>query len=172
MKRRMHGDDGVAALEMGILLTLLMLLAFGTLPVYAMMRGYQRVSKSTTATLRYATAVSSNGTRPEGGTLSRRPSYNDILRFAKDAANDATLGVVVAVCKGAAPCDEIRAGDPDAAAPIPAVAGDEVRLTITETVDLSVLGRIANAASRLSGDGPRFVENNATITSTASAREE
>lgn len=169
--RSLHDDSGVAALEMGIVLSLLMLLAFGALPLYTMGRAYQRMSKTSAATLRYATSVASNGTRTAGGTLSRRPTYDQVATFARDAADDPALAVVVTVCKGAT-CTSIDGSSPSHAAPIPATAGDTVRLTVSTTVDLQVIGRVANAVSRIGGDGPRFPEDVMTITATAAAREE
>lgn len=168
---RPRRDDGVAALEMAIVASLLMILAFGALPLYAMARQYQNVSKATAGTLRYATAVAPNGTRTSSGVLSRRPSYDDIAQFARDAANDQDLVVVVSVCKGLT-CTDIDASSPNRADPIPAVAGDTVKLKVSTTVDMQVLGRVANAAVRLTGSDPVFPENDVTIASTASAREE
>lgn len=164
-------DRGVAALELGILVSVLLLIAFGALPLYALMRGYQKVSKASAGALRYATAVAPSGTHDADGTFTRRPSYDDIERLARDTAGTAALEVVVTVCHEDA-CTDITSGDPAAAEPIPARAGDTVRLTVRHTVDLSVLGRLANAVSRVSGNGVRFPENDMTVTATASAREE
>ncbi|HEV2891670.1 MAG TPA: hypothetical protein VGX28_14955 [Frankiaceae bacterium] len=169
--RRPSGERGVAALELALLLSLLMLVAFGALPLFSMARAYQRTSKASASTLRYATAVAANGTRNASGELTRRPSFEDIQRFARDAAGDDDLTVVVTVCKGDA-CTDIDASSADLTAPIPAVAGDTVSLTVRTTVDLQVIGRVANAASRLTGNGSAFPENDVTVTSTASAREE
>ncbi|HVF06335.1 MAG TPA: hypothetical protein VNA20_15945 [Frankiaceae bacterium] len=167
MTRLPRGDDrGVAALEMGIFASVLLLLAFGALPLYAMLRASQRVSKASAGTLRYATSVAANGTRVNG-TLSRRPTYDEVVRFACEAAGDDDLAVEVVVCKGAT-CTPVT----DGPAPIPAVAGDTVEVTLGSTVDLSVLGRIANAAANLSGGDDPFPENETTVTATASAREE
>jgi len=165
------GERGIAALEMGIFATLLMLLAFGALPLYSLMSAHQRVTKASAGTLRYATSVASNGTRTAGGTLSRRPTFDDIQAFARDAAGESDLEVVVTVCKGET-CTDVTADSPDHAAPIPAASGDTVHLTLRTTVDLSVLGRVANAATRLSGGEPVFPEGEKTVTSTATAREE
>lgn len=159
-------DRGVAALEMGIFASVLLLLAFGALPLYAMLRASQRVSKASAGTLRYATSVTANGTRVNG-TLTRRPTYDDVVRFAREAAGDDALAVEVTVCKGAT-CTAVS----DGAAPIPAVAGDTVEVTLSSTVDLSVLGRIANATANLSGGDDPFPENDTTVSATASAREE
>ena len=129
------------------------------------------MSKASSATLRYASAVASNGTRDANGELTRRPSYDEIARFAREAADDQSLVVVVTVCKGAT-CTDIDASSPTHASPIPAVSGDTVKLKVQTTVNLQVLGRVANAASRMTGNGPAFPENDVTVTSTASAREE
>lgn len=170
--RRVPGDDsGLAAMEFALLSSVLMLVAFGALPLYMMARSYQKVSKASSATLRYATAVASNGTRNSSGELTRRPSYTEIAQFARDSADDASLAVVVTVCKGAA-CTDIDAASPYAATPLPATAGDTVTLKISTTVDLQVIGRVANAAARIGGQDPLFPQNDVTVTSTASAREE
>jgi hypothetical protein len=172
MTRVRRGDDrGVAALEMGILTSVLLLLAFGALPLYSMLRASQSVSKSSAATLRYATSVASNARRNADGSLSRRPTFDEIQRFARDAAGDSSLAVTVTVCKGAA-CTDIDDTSPDRARPIPAAAGDEVTLRVSRTVDLSVIGRIANAAANVTGGDDVFPENDTTVASTASAREE
>ena len=167
MTRVRRDDRGVAALELGILASLLLLLAFGALPLYAMLRASQQVSKASAGTLRYATSVAANGTRTSGGTLSRRPTYDEVVRFAREAAGDDALVVDVTVCKGAT-CTPVT----DGAQPIPAVAGDTVHLTVSTTVDLSVLGRVANAAAGLAGGDDLYPENDKTVSATASAREE
>jgi Flp pilus assembly protein TadG len=171
MSRVRRDDRGIAALELAIFTSVLLLLAFGALPLYAMGRGYQRVAKSSSSTLRYATSVASHGTRTGGGQLSRRPTYDEIAQFARDTANDQTLEVVVTVCKSGT-CTDITTASPGRTSPIPATAGDTVKLTVSTSVDLSVLGRVANAASRMTGNGPAFPENDVAISATAAAREE
>jgi Flp pilus assembly protein TadG len=167
-------DRGLAALELAIFTSVLLLLAFGALPLYSMLRSYQRMAKTSAATLRFATYVAPNGTRNTStGALTRRPSYDDIAAFARDTANEPGLVVEVSVCKGAT-CTDLTTATAAAvrAAPIPAAAGDSVRLTVKTTVDLSLIGRVANATSRLSGSDLKFPENDTTITATAAAREE
>lgn len=169
MRRIERDDRGIAALEVAVFSSVLLLLGFGALPLYSMLRASQHVSKASAATLRYATGVSANGTRT-GGTLSRRPTYDEIAAFARDAAGDPALDVTVTVCS--ATCTDVTAASLDHASPIPASSGDTVRLTLRKTVDLSMLGRLANAVSRLSGNGTSFPENETTVSATASAREE
>ena len=173
MRRPVRGDDrGIAALEVALFSTVLLLIGFGALPLYSMLRASQGVSKASAATLRYATGVASNGTRTAGGTLSRRPTYDQIESFAKEAAGDPDLDVTVTVCKTSGACTDVTAASPEHASPIPAASGDTVRLTLRTTVDLSMLGRLANATSRITGRGTTFPENDTTLTATASAREE
>ena len=150
---------------------LLFLLAFGAIPLYSMLRASQRVSKASAGTLRYATSVASNGTRTTEGTLSRRPTFDEIESFARDSAGEGDLVVVLTVCKGET-CTEITKDSPGHAAPIPATSGDTVHLKLSTTVDLTALGRLANAAAALSGGDAVFPENETTVTSTATAREE
>jgi len=103
--RRSRGDDGIAALEMALISGLLMMLAFAGLPLFAMMHAYQEVNGACADTLRYATAVDANPhvvkTNPDGTqVISRRPSRDDITRFAQAAANDSTLAVTITVYQG------------------------------------------------------------------------
>jgi Flp pilus assembly protein TadG len=162
-----RGDDrGVAALELALVMSVLMLLAFGAAPLFTRMRAYQRVTKTSAATLRYATAVEPNGHRTSSGQITRRPSYNEIAAFARDSANDPSPAVVVTVCKGAACTAASGTG------PIAAASGDVVTVKVSKTVDMSVLGRIANAAASIGGQEPFYPENDVTVTSTATAREE
>jgi Flp pilus assembly protein TadG len=171
MTRRLVRDErGVAALEMALFSTILLLIGFGALPLYASLRASQKVSKTSAATLRYATSVASNGRRATDGTLSRRPTFTEIQTFARDAAHDPGLDVVVTVCR-AGTCTTVDDASPAKTAPIPAVAGDTVRLTVSSTVDMSLFGRLANAVTGLTGD-PVFPENEKTVSATASAREE
>ena len=52
MTRR--GDEGVAAVEMAIVLTLMLLLSFGAVPLWKMAGAYHKVSRVSAETLRFA----------------------------------------------------------------------------------------------------------------------
>lgn len=172
MRRR--DDDGVAALEMALVTTVLMLLAFGALPLFAMMHGYQKVNGASADTLRYATSVDANPrvvrTNPDGTqVISRRPTRDDITRFAQGAANDPNLVVTVTVYVGTSSTARTAAAGID---PIEAQSGDTVTVVVKKDIDLSLLGSVANAAGQLVGAGDFAPHDTVTMSSTASAREE
>lgn len=172
--RSQRGDEGVAALELALVSTVLLILSFGLLPVFAMMHGYQKVNGASADTLRYATSVDANPhvvkTNPDGTqVISRRPTRLDIVRFAQAAANDSQLTVSVTVYDGSTNVARTAAASD---LPIEAESGDTVTVVVSKDVDLSLLGSVANAVSSLAGQGdiaPRGVQ---TMTSTASGREE
>ena len=160
-------DDGAAAVEMAIVLPLLALVAFGATPLWQMASTYQRVSRASAETVRYASAVSANGARlTPGGTISRRPTSAQVVAFAQQAAGDTSLVVTVEVC----PDDDLSAcaaGDPSTAH-----AGDGIRVTVSRSIDLSALGGLANAVGSLIGAGDIAPGGIVTLSSTAHGREE
>jgi hypothetical protein len=159
---------------MAIISSLLMLLAFGALPLFALMHAYQKVNGASADTLRYATSVDANPhvvrTNADGTqVISRRPTRDDITRFAQAAADDSTLAVAVTVHVGSSATARAAAADDD---PLEALSGDTVVVTVSKDVDLSLLGSVANATTSLVGQGDVFPHGIQTMTSTASGREE
>jgi Flp pilus assembly protein TadG len=172
--RPRRGDDGVAAVEMAIVSGVLMFLALGVLPLFALMHGYQKANSATADALRYATSVDANAhvvrTNADGSqVISRRPTRDDITRFAQAAADDSSLVVSVVVYNGTSTTPRTAAANGD---PLEALSGDTVVLTTSKAVDLSLLGSVANAASHLAGQGDVFPQDVQTLTSTATGREE
>jgi Flp pilus assembly protein TadG len=164
---RLRSDDGVAALEMAIVVTLLLLVAFGAVPLWRSGAAYHTVSRVSGETLRYATAVTAHGTRSApGATLRRRPTAAEVQTFAQQAAGDTVVTVVVLVCPDdvAASC---AAGDPSSAA-----AGDGITVSVSTSIDLNAAGSLANALGKLGGGGEIAPQGIVTMTSTAHGREE
>ena len=165
--RRARGTEGVAAIEMAIVLTLMMVLAFGAVPLWKMGGAYHTVSRVSGETLRYATAVTAHGTRATPtATLRRRPTAAEVAAFAQQAAGDTVVTVVTLVCPNdvAAAC---AAGDPSSAG-----AGDGITVTVSTVVDLNAVGRLANAVASVGGGGQIAPQGVVTMTSTAHGREE
>lgn len=160
------GDDGVAALELALVTVLLLLLGFGALPLYSMARSYQRVDHASAAATRFAAAVDANGRRNADGSYRRRPNADEVTAFARDSAGDSSLVVRIEVCPSVTPT-QCTASDPTAA-----LSGDVVRVTVSQTTDLSVLGSVANAVSSLVGAGDIAPKGEVTLSSTATSREE
>ena len=171
---RVTDDEGVAAVEMAIITTVLMLLAFGAMPLFAMGRAYQNTSSAAADALRYATGVDANAhsTTTSSGTvrITRRPTATDVTRFAQAAAGDATLSVVVKVCPDGVMTACTAPSDPSE--PLAAVSGDTVTVTVTKVVDLSFFGSLANAIGQLVGSGDIYPNGNVSISSTSTGREE
>jgi Flp pilus assembly protein TadG len=159
-------DDGVAAVEMAIVLTLMLLVSFGAVPLWKMAAAYHKVSRISAETLRYATAVTAHGTRSApGAVLKRRPTAAEVAAFAQQAAGDTTVSVTVLVCPDDGPT--CAAGDPSAAS-----AGDGITVSVSTTVDLNALGSLANAVASVGGGGEIAPQGLVTMTSTAHGREE
>jgi|tagenome__1003787_1003787.scaffolds.fasta_scaffold19315618_2 hypothetical protein len=163
---RDRGDEGVAALEMGLVTILLLLLGFGLLPVLHMASAYQEVNSASAAGVRFATSLDANGRRQADGTLRRRPTAAEVVQLVRDDADDQSLVVTVLVCPYSTP-DTCVPGNPSSD-----VSGDFVKVTVTRSVDLSLLGSVANAVGSLVGQGDIAPDGNVPISSTSSGRQE
>lgn len=164
---RLRGDEGVAAVEMAVVLSLFMLMGFGAVPLWRMGSAHQTVSRVAAETLRYATAVSANGSRPAGGgAIRRRPTAAEVTAFARQAAGDSSLAVTTLVCPGDVNT-ACAPGDPSSAQ-----SGDGVTVIVSATVDLSAAGAVANAVGGLFGSGDIAPRGATTLTSTVHGREE
>ena len=167
---RSRTDDGVAAIEMALISLVLLLLAFGALPVLHRASTYHSVNDASADTLRYATSVDANGHTTTTGAYTRRPTAVDIARFAQAASRDPDYVVTVELCPGGdlTKCTTL----PLTADPTGAASGDTVRVTVAKTVDLGFFGSVANAVAKLTGGGSIAPQGVVTITSTSSGREE
>lgn len=179
---RTRGEDGVAAVEMALVTTLLLLLGFGALPLYSLARAYQETNKASGAAVRYAASVDANGARsqkvdddgqpvvdlsgnPVLESYSRRPTGNQVRSFARQTVGDRAMGVTTEVC--APDLTGCTVKDPRNAR-----SGDGVRVTVSKVVDLGPGGSLANALGSLVGAGDFVPDGNVTISSTATGREE
>jgi Flp pilus assembly protein TadG len=167
-------DEGVAAVEMALISTVMLLLGFGAVPLFGMARAYQNTSSAASEALRYATGVDANAhtttTASGAHIISRRPTANDVTRFAQAAAGDSTLSVLVQVCPDGNMAACSAPADPSA--PLSAASGDTVTVTVSKVVDLSLVGSLANAVGSLVGAGSIAPHGAVTISSTSTGREE
>lgn len=159
-------DEGVAAVEMAVVLTLMLLIAFGAVPLWRMGAAYHKASRVSAETLRFATAVTAHGTRATPtATLRRRPTAAEVAAFAQQAAGTTPVTVSVLICPGDG--SSCTAGDPSSAR-----SGDGITVSVATDVDLSAVGSLANAVASLGGGGPVAPAGVVTMTSTAHGREE
>ena len=163
-------DDGVAAIEMALVTGLLLLLGFGALPILTLAHNYQRVNNASADTLRYATSVDANGHTTTNGDYTRRPTTEDIMKFAQAASQDPTYTVTVTLCPGG---DMTRCSVlPISADASTAASGDTVQVTVNKDVDLGLIGSLANAVASLVGQGGIAPQGTVQMSSTSSGREE
>jgi hypothetical protein len=170
---RTAADDGVAAVEMALISTVLLLLAFAALPLYSLARSYQRTNNFSADVLRYATSVDANAheTSAGSGVFTRRPTTTDITRFVQYSANNSTLVVTVQVCDPMTSGSSTTTNCQDLSARTPQ-SGDAVVVTVKQDVDLSLLGSLANGIGSLVGAGDIYPNGTVTISSTSTGREE
>lgn len=168
-------DDGVAVVEMAIMLALLLLLAVGALPVFSLLLGHVDLGRATAEGLRFATKVEANpctagtdGCTFEEATsacsydLRRRPSANEVEAYLRAATGNDALVVSVH-----APGDPATTRQPCNSSP-----GTPIAVTAAYDHDLGIFGSLANAASSLGGNGPMFTDNTLNVRSTAIGTEE
>jgi Flp pilus assembly protein TadG len=167
---RRRGEDGVAAVEFALISTVLLLLAFAAVPLFEMARAYQRTNSSAADALRYATSVDANAHKTDAGVFTRRPTAKDVTKFAQAAGNNPNFTVTVKICPGGNMNACAVVSNVDAAST--AVSGDVVVVTVSQSVDLSLIGSVANAIGSLVGSGNIAPHGAITITSTSTGREE
>lgn len=167
MTRWQRNDEGVAALEMALVLGLILMLAFGAVPLYRMGDAYHTLSRVSAETLRYASATTPNATlEPDGVTLTRRPTSAMVAAFAQQAAGNTTVTVVTMVCPGDV-STACAVNDPSTA-----VSGAGITVQVSTSVDLSEIGSVANAVGSFLGIDNIAPNGVVTLTSTAHGREE
>lgn len=175
LRRTRRADDGIAVVEMAIVLALLLLLAVGALPLFSLLLGHIDLGRATAEGLRFATKVEANpcsaGTDgcvfelPASGCTHdtrRRPSADEVEAYLRaGTGNDA---LVVRVHDPADPATTLQ--------PCNSRPGTPIAVTASYDHDLGIFGSLANAASSLGGNGPMFTDNTINVRSTAIGTEE
>jgi Flp pilus assembly protein TadG len=87
-------EDGMAALELGLLLPILLLLLAFVVPVVQAGWEYMVVSRAASHGVRYATRVDTNPRMSPAGYLTRRPTAGEVEAFVRDAASPLQLSSV------------------------------------------------------------------------------
>jgi Flp pilus assembly protein TadG len=151
--RGLRADDGVAAVEFGLLIGVVMLLVALVWPLGDAFMQKMRLERATTDVIRYATATPNTPAYdPAGGAVSRRPTCAQVEREfyrAYGGAASSTDGVTISipVC-------------PNNLAP-----GQTVTVQITKTANLGPFGTLLDAAGITHS-------SSITVSAAASGREE
>lgn len=162
------GERGAAAVEMGVLTAVLLLLAVATVPLFQLLLAHIDLGRGAADGLRYATKARANPCSasdpacefepdPACRDLRRRPSAAGTQRYVRQALADPTVSVTVHQ-----PDNPTALREPCAAAP-----GSRLAVTVTDQLDLGVLAAVANAASSLVGNAPMFPDETVTVSTTA-----
>jgi hypothetical protein len=87
-------QDGLAAVELGLLLPIFLLLLAFVVPVVQAGWEYMIVSRASAHGVRYATRVDTNPRMSPAGYLTRRPTAGEVESFVRDAAAPLQLSSV------------------------------------------------------------------------------
>lgn len=161
-------DRGIAAVELGMVMALLLLVGLVTLPIFQVMLAQTDAGRGASEGLRFATKAQANPCRasdpscvfepdPACRDLRRRPSSAGVRTYVRETLGDPAVEVVVH-----------EPGDPTTTRePCTATPGSRLAVTVSSEHDLGALAGAANAASSLVGRSPMFPEKTVTVSTTA-----
>jgi hypothetical protein len=148
-------QDGMAALELGLLLPILLLLLAVVVPVVQAGWEYMVVSRAAAHGIRYATRVDTNPRMLPAGYLTRRPTTGEVEAFVRDAAAPLQLSSVEVV--------------PEPASTLP---NEVITVRTSYNVTFGPVAALANEVKSLFFGGGTFLPDSKEITVTARGREE
>ncbi|HYZ91198.1 MAG TPA: hypothetical protein VFA34_02250 [Actinomycetota bacterium] len=152
---RLRREDGVAAVELGLLLPVLLLLLTVVMPLIKGGWEYMVVSRATAHGIRYATRADPNAHLTSGGMLTRRPTAAEVDAFVRDAADPIALTSVSVT--------------PEPAGSLP---GEVITLRARYQVTFGPLAVAANEVKSLFFGGGAFLPESKEITVSTRGREE
>ena len=129
MVRRTRGEEGAAAVEFAIIVSILLMLFTIVAPIVKSGYEYMVLQRAVSHGVRFASRADVNPRVSDSGTLTRRPSVAEVQAFVVEAAQPLS----------------VAAGD-ITVAPEPRVAmpGAQVEVSASYTISYGVLGSIAN----------------------------
>jgi len=152
MRTLRQSEEGTAAMELGIILPLLLVLAALVAPLVKFGYEYMEVQRAASHGVRYATRADVNA-RPDG--LGRRPRVADVRQFVSDSSGGKVAATAVSVV-------------PD---PSRAVPGEVITVSIDHQLSYGALADIANGIKSAFFGGGAFLPPQ-TVTVSARGREE
>jgi Flp pilus assembly protein TadG len=129
MVRRTRGEEGAAAVEFAIIVSILLMLFTIVAPIVKSGYEYMVLQRAVSHGVRFASRADVNPRVSDSGTLTRRPSVAEVRQFVVQAAQPV----------GVAAGDITVAPEPRAAMP-----GTQVEVSARYTMSYGVLGSIAN----------------------------
>jgi hypothetical protein len=151
----MRDDRGLSSLELGLVLPIVMLVLTVTVPVVQAGWSYLQLSRATAAGIRYATRADENARPSPSGTLTRRPTPDEVGAFVREAAGPLSIGSIDV--------------SPDPSGSLP---GETITVAVTHEVSLGPLAAAANGLTSVFFGGGRLLPESKVITVSARGREE
>jgi Flp pilus assembly protein TadG len=148
-------EDGVSAVELGLLLPVLLMLLTVAMPLIKGGWEYMVVSRAAAHGIRYATRADPNSHLTSGGMLTRRPTTAEVDAFVRDAADPIGLTSVTVT--------------PQPAGSLP---GELITLQASYEVTFGPLATLANEVKSLFFGGGAFLPESKEITVSTRGREE
>jgi Flp pilus assembly protein TadG len=149
MVRRTRGEEGAAAVEFAIIVSILLMLFTIVAPIVRSGYEYMVLQRAVSHGVRFASRADVNPRVSDSGTLTRRPSVAEVRQFVVEAAQP--LGVTAA--------DITVAPEPRVAMP-----GAQVEVSASYTISYGILGSIANGIkSALFGGGDVLSDYEVTV---------
>ncbi|MDQ4148855.1 MAG: pilus assembly protein [Actinomycetota bacterium] len=156
MARLLRREEGAAALEFGLVLPILVLLAALTFPLLKAGYEYIVLSRAVSHGIRYASRADENP-RPGPAGLTRRPTQQEVADFIRRSAPQISI------------CETCIAVTPD---PSGALPGERIQIEASYQVSYGVLDDIANSVNRVLFRGGAYLPESQPVTVSAWGREE
>lgn len=153
--RRLRGEEGIAAVELSLVLPVLLLLLVAVMPLVKAGWEYMVVSRASAHGVRYATRVDVNARVSSGGFLTRRPTTDEVVAFVREATAPLELESVTV--------------SPEPAATLP---GDLVTVQSRFRSSFGPVAGLVNGVKSLFFGGGAVLPEESQITVTARGREE
>jgi hypothetical protein len=155
LRAALRREEGIATLELGLLLPILLFLLAVAIPVVQAGWEYMVLSRASAHGIRYATRADTNARVSSSGFLTRRPTTAEVEGFVRDAAQPLELESVTV--------------SPEPAGSLP---GDLITIRSSYRVSFGPLAGLANGVKSAFFGGGTVLPESKEITVTARGREE
>ena len=156
MRRYFRREEGAAALELGIILPILLVLFAFVAPFIKFGYDYMVLQRAVSHGVRYASRVDVNPVVRSDGTIGRRPLPAEVKSFVASSSNGKVQAATVTV-------------DPN---PSLALPGEQITVKVDYVLSFGALADIANSVKGAFFGGGAFLPDSTTVTVSARGREE
>lgn len=156
MRRLLRREEGSAAMELGLVIPVLLVLLAFVAPLIKFGYDYMVVQRAASHGVRYASRADVNPQLRTDGSLGRRPLPSEVASFVSASSDGKITASNVAV-------------EPD---PSKAVPGERITVTVNYPLSYGPLAEIANGVKAAFFGGGAFLPSTTTVKVSARGREE